>query len=112
MNNMMVSEVARILGSELKGDDTKFTSINTDSRVLRAGELFIALKGQNFNAHQFINQTKESGAVAAIVSEYVATDLPTILVTDTRLALGELAAYVRTQQPIPLCASMASGVMP
>lgn len=108
MNNMKLSEVAHILGAELSGKDEKFTSISTDSRVLHVGELFIAMKGEYFNAHEFINQAKALGAVAAIVSENVATDLPTILVPDTRLALGNLAAYLRNKQPIPLYAITGS----
>jgi UDP-N-acetylmuramoyl-tripeptide--D-alanyl-D-alanine ligase len=104
----MLSEVAHILGAQFSGQDSKFTSINTDSRVLQVGELFIAIKGEHFNGHEFINQAKALGAVAAIVSEKVVTDLPTLLVSDTRLALGNLAAHLRSQKPIPLFAITGS----
>lgn len=88
--------------------DIKFQSVSIDSRQIKPGELFVAIKGEQFDGHHFVAQAKEKGAVAAIVSEPVAVDLPTIQVADTRVALGELAAKHRQQFNIPVIALTGS----
>ena len=81
----------------------------TDTRSLRAGDLFVALKGDAFNAHDFLAQARELGAAAAI-AEYglVPAGLPGFEVANTRLALGELAAGWRAQFDLPLIAVTGS----
>lgn len=69
--------------------------VSTDTRTIQPGCLFVALSGANFNAHEFIGQAAEKGAVAAIVSEDIDVPIPLIKVSDTKLALGDLAAAVK-----------------
>ncbi len=75
-----------------------FTAVCTDTRALQSGCLFIAIKGDNFDAHSFIPEAAAQGAAAAIVHDIpneLPTNLPLIKVADTRRALGDLAARAR-----------------
>ena len=73
--------------------------IATDTRTIKPGDIFLALSGDNFDGHDYINSAASAGAVAAIVQRPVSTTIPQLVVTDTRLALGHLAAYRRRQHP-------------
>ena len=73
--------------------------ILTDSRHAEAGDAFLALKGERFDAHDFIAQVAEKGCQIAIVSQPVDVDICQLVVSDTRLALGALGAYRRQQNP-------------
>lgn len=87
-----LNTAAGVLGSTPSDTNVSFSGVNTDSRKLQAGELFVALKGDNFDGHAYLQQAQDKGAVAAIVSERVATiQMPQLEVEDTRLALGVLA---------------------
>lgn len=81
----------------LIGDNLTYLGVGTDTRSDLAGKLFIALKGERFDAHEFIDSARENGVVALLVSRQVESDLPQIIVADTRIALGRLAAYWRQQ---------------
>ncbi|MEO5606237.1 MAG: Mur ligase domain-containing protein, partial [Polaromonas sp.] len=75
----------------------KALRVQTDTRNLKPGDLFVALKGEHFDAHDFLAQAKGCGAVAAIAQHGLqAAGLPGLEVTDTRLALGQLAAGWRS----------------
>ena len=95
---MMLSQLGQVTGGILTGDDVAFDGVSIDTRTLTSGALFVALKGPNFDGHDFIEAAKEKGASAAMVS----SDITRIRVKDTRLALGELAAHWRRQFNIPL----------
>ncbi len=71
--------------------------ITTDTRTIKAGDIFLALSGDNFDGHDYINVAAAHGAVAAIVSRPISTSIPQLVVSDTRLALGQLAAFRRQQ---------------
>src|SRR4051794_41060408 len=74
------------------------TSVSTDSRMLQPASLFVAIKGEHFDGHQYLRDVAAGGAIAAIVQEAPDVDLPNlhlILVPDTRVALGKLATMVR-----------------
>ena len=73
------------------------TRIATDTRTIKTGNIFLALTGDNFDGHDYLDIAIEKGAVAAIVSRPVAADIAQLVVDDTRLALGQLAAYRRQQ---------------
>lgn len=68
-----------------------------DTRKLTSGCLFIALKGERFDAHDFAQQAIDGGAGALLVSKHLPFDIPQIIVADTRLALGQLGRWVREQ---------------
>ena len=99
---MMLSQVIRALDGKLLGDDVGFESVSTDTRTLQQGDLFVALQGPHFDAHKFIDQAKLNGAVGAMVSRKIKTDLPLLLVADTRMGLGRLAATWRSDYDIPV----------
>ncbi len=76
----------------------QFTGVSTDTRSLANGDLFVALRGERFDGHQFLAAARDAGAVAAVVDsvdESVA--LPQLKVADTLVALGQLAARNRSQ---------------
>lgn len=73
------------------------TRIATDTRTIKTGDIFLALMGDNFDGHDYLDIAIEKGAVAAIVSRPIAADIAQLVVDDTRLALGQLAAYRRQQ---------------
>ena len=77
----------------------KIKRILTDSRHAETGDAFLALKGERFDAHDFIAQVAETGCQVAIVSQPVDVDICQLVVSDTRLALGALGAYRREQNP-------------
>ena len=71
--------------------------ILTDSRYAEAGDAFLALQGERFDAHDFVAQVAANGCQIAIVSHPVDADICQLVVADTRLALGHLGAYRRAQ---------------
>lgn len=71
-------------------------SISTDSRNIEAHCLFIALAGERFDAHDFIADVKEKGAVAVLVNRQIDVNCPQVIVKDTQLAMGAIAAHVRS----------------
>lgn len=91
-----------------EGTDVAVTSVDTDSRRVQPGQLFVALPGDKFDGHDFLPQVAVQGAVAALVSKLVETSLPTVLVKDTRLALGQLSSWWRQQLGLPLIAVTGS----
>jgi UDP-N-acetylmuramoyl-tripeptide--D-alanyl-D-alanine ligase len=105
---MTLHEAAHAIGALAQGVDAGFSAVSTDSRSIAAGDLFVALKGDTFDGHAYVAEVLAhgvNGAVGALVSrEFAAAhpDLPLICVTDTRLALGALAAQWRRRFTIPL----------
>ena len=76
------------------------TRIITDTRKIEAGDIYLAIVGEKFDGHSFVEAAVEKGAVAAIVSQPVADlGVPQLQVEDTRLAFGQIAAYRRQQHP-------------
>ena len=92
---MQLNACAKAVNGQLVGDDVLITSVSIDTRAIVPGQLYIAIKGQNFDGNQFVDQAQQSGAVAAIVERGVETPLPHITVDNTRLALAEIACAWR-----------------
>ncbi len=105
---MHLAQVASATLGQLTGADTKINSVVTDSRADCTGGLFVALKGDNFDAHDFIHQAEVAGAAAVLVERKVQTNLPSVQVEDTLQALGRLAKWWREQFDIPLMAITGS----
>ena len=105
---MMLSEVARAVGVPFNGTDQRIRGVSTDTRTLLRGELFVALVGEHFDGHQFIAAAQRRGAVAAVVSAGIDTDLPLLTVPDTLRALGLLAGDWRQRFPVPVIAVTGS----
>lgn len=106
--NFPLKKLASWLNTAIDSDDVCFNSISIDSRRIKPGALFIAISGDQFDGHEFIQEAQKRGAVAAIVSRPVATSLPTIQVKDTRKALGEIAKKWREQYTLPVIAVTGS----
>ncbi len=96
--------------SHLVGDAaTAVLRVHSDTRSLRAGDLFVALRGERFDAHDFLAQAEASGAVAALAERgLAAAGLPGLEVADTRIALGTLATGWRRGIDLPLIAVTGS----
>jgi UDP-N-acetylmuramoyl-tripeptide--D-alanyl-D-alanine ligase len=105
---MSVAQAARALDAHYSGTDARFTAVCSDSRAVKRGDLFVALKGEHFDAHDFLAQAAASGAVALLVERASDVDLPQIVVDDTTRALGRLGNYWRRQFTIPLVAVTGS----
>lgn len=106
---MHLHDAASALQSSATGPDVEFTVVATDSRNLPAGSLFVALRGERFDGHAFAAKALEMGAAAVMVEASAGLDLsPAIVVPDTRLALGQLAAWHRMNLPARVVAITGS----
>lgn len=92
---LQTKEIALLVQGQLVGADIQIQSVSTDSRNITQGDMFIALKGPNFDGHQFAADVIAKGAVALIVEQQLDIAVPQIIVADTRLALGALGAAVK-----------------
>jgi UDP-N-acetylmuramoyl-tripeptide--D-alanyl-D-alanine ligase len=92
---MMMSQIAQALDATLVGNDVMMTGVSKDTRDIHAGDLYVALKGERFDGHQFVMDASAAGAVGALVSEPQPLDVSQVQVSDTRIALGQLAAHWR-----------------
>jgi UDP-N-acetylmuramoyl-tripeptide--D-alanyl-D-alanine ligase len=101
---------SRSIACELVGDaQAMITRVHTDTRTLASGDLFVALKGERFDAHDFLMQAKELGAVAALAEHGLKeSGMSGLLVQDAKRALGELAAAWRAQFDLPVIAVTGS----
>jgi UDP-N-acetylmuramoyl-tripeptide--D-alanyl-D-alanine ligase len=101
VNTKSLKKIAAVAGGELTAD-AEFTSVSTDTRTIKPGALFVALKGPNFDAHNFVAQAAEKGAVAALVSQRVPASIPQLIVSDVLAALSTYAREWRRQFKIPV----------
>lgn len=99
---LSLSETARIVKGRMVGPDLGFSSVSIDTRSMRQGDLFVAIAGQKFDAHDFLETAANQGAVAAILARETVIDLPKITVGDTRIALGDLAREWRKRCAVPV----------
>jgi UDP-N-acetylmuramoyl-tripeptide--D-alanyl-D-alanine ligase len=107
---LALADVARATGGVLAGPDVEVDGVGTDSRTLAAGALYVALRGERFDGHRFIEAAAARGARAALVSEAgaAAHGLPLVRVADTRASLGALGAWWRNRFAVPLVALTGS----
>ncbi len=97
-----LTDLSAIVGGTLHGADAPFSAVSTDTRTLGQGEVFFALRGARFNAAEFVAQAAELGAAGAVVDQPVATELPRIAVSDTRIALADFAREWRKRRGVSL----------
>jgi UDP-N-acetylmuramoyl-tripeptide--D-alanyl-D-alanine ligase len=110
MSMNLSSLLSQLSGARCVGDLTVPVSrVHTDTRSLQAGDLFVALKGERFDANEFLSQAAANGAVMVLGERDVSTaGVPGVQVPDCRLALGELATAWRAQWQGPLIAVTGS----
>ena len=106
---MDLTETARAVDGAAQGQ-ARYSGVTTDSRAVNAGDLFVALAGERFDGNEYVEEAFRRGAAAALTSRHVApgTPLPQVVVGDTRIALGRLAAHWRARFAIPLVALTGS----
>ena len=115
---MDAATAAQAISARLEGGNAWFDGVATDSRTVRPGELFVALKGERFDGHQFVAQAFERGAAAAIIAADRVAELMTVVgsagarsliaVADPLQALGRLAAFWRRRFSLPVAAVVGS----
>ena len=107
---MTIREAAGVLLARVRGKDVTFTGVSTDTRTLKRGDLYVALRGERFDGHAFVEQAHAAGAAAAMVDSHRErlTEVPLLVVGNTRVALGTLAATWRQRFTVPLVAITGS----
>ncbi|OGT21309.1 MAG: hypothetical protein A2V90_03510 [Gammaproteobacteria bacterium RBG_16_57_12] len=105
---LSLQQAAQAMTGTLYGPDARFAQVSTDTRTLAGGELFIALRGERFDGHEYIAQAAGAGAVAVVVDHRMDNPLPQIVVQDTRLALGRLANAWRKSLKVSVVAVTGS----
>jgi len=96
MITLSLSQIASILEAQLIGDgNVTVENVSTDSRKAVKNGLFFALKGENFDAHDYVMKAAEQGCVAAVVEHPTGGNIAQLIVKDSRLALGQLAKWLR-----------------
>lgn len=105
---MLLTEAAAAIDALLLGDDTHFDTVGTDSRRIQPGQLFVAIKGDNFDGNAFAAEAIEKGAAAVLVSDEATQARPALVVKDGKLALGRLAAYWRAKSKAQIVAVTGS----
>jgi len=99
-----ISEIAKATGGHpLQGDPAvAVNGVTTDSRAVKPGQLFVAIRGERFDGHRFVQAALDAGAAAALVERWpegLATDRPVVLVADTVAAYAAVAGWWRRQVP-------------
>ncbi|MCU7798611.1 MAG: UDP-N-acetylmuramoyl-tripeptide--D-alanyl-D-alanine ligase [gamma proteobacterium symbiont of Lucinoma myriamae] len=100
--------MASALDADLVGEDCTFSQVSINTRTVSEGDLFIAIKGESFDAHDYLEQAEEKGACALVVEKATELALPQLQVKDTRIALGQIASLRRDAFSLPVAAITGS----
>lgn len=103
-----LAQIASSLCVDLVGEDRIFSKISINTRTLEKGDLFVAIQGDNFDAHEYIEQAEEKGACALVVERCCSSTLPQIIVENTRVALGDIASLWSSAFSLPIVAITGS----
>lgn len=103
-----LAQLSDVLSARLIGADREISAVSTDTRNMPLQALFIALVGERFDAHDFAAQAVEAGASALLVERELAIDVPQLIVTDSKQALGQLGHWVHQQCQTPTIAITGS----
>ncbi len=101
-------DIAADCGGRLEGDDREFSAVVTDTRRIAAGELFVALRGPNFDGNEYLAEAARRGAAGAIAERAGPPGFPVILVDDALAALQRAAQAWRARFALPLVAVAGS----
>ena len=105
---MTMSELEAVVNGKRIGANSGIMSIGSDSRQVVGGELFVALRGEQYDGHQFVTEALRKGAIGALVDNQIDTDIPQVVVNDTELSLGKLASNWRLRFDCPVVAVTGS----
>ncbi len=108
MLRLMLSDCQDCLDAELIGDDVQPTGFSIDTRTLQPGDLYIAIKGDRFDGHDYCRAAEEKGAAGLLVHDAVESGLPQLKVDDTRVALGLLGKMWAERFQVPTVAVTGS----
>ena len=97
MIRMRLSELAQAIGARLHGSDREFSGVAADSRKCEPGQLFVALRGERVDGHEFVADVAARGAAGAVVERVLDTTLPQLVVANAELALGAIARVWRAR---------------
>jgi len=100
--NRDLAELARATAGMLSGANAAFGRVSSDTRQLEPHALFVALRGERFDAHDFVPEAAKRGAAGALVERLVTTALPQVVVPDVLAALSTFARDWRRQFAIPV----------
>ena len=103
-----LKEIATHLQARLVGEDRAFQGVTTDSRKVQEGCLYVALRGERFDGHDFVSAAVGAGAAGCVVERQVETGFSQLIVPDCRRALGDLARAWRRRFSLPLVAVTGS----
>lgn len=110
-----LQQLALEIGAHLHADsaeqaNTTYERVSTDTRAIQAGDLFVALRGENFDAHNFLSQAAAKHACGLVVEQVnLSVALPQLVVADTTKALGQIGVVNRSRYQGPLLAITGSG---
>ncbi|WP_076415130.1 UDP-N-acetylmuramoyl-tripeptide--D-alanyl-D-alanine ligase [Shewanella sp. UCD-KL12] len=92
---LSLAVLSQRLNARLVGADKEICHVSSDSRAISAQTLFVALKGERFDGHNFAETALNNGATALLVDHQLPLSIPQLIVTDTQKAMGEIGAYLR-----------------
>ncbi|MCX7848476.1 MAG: Mur ligase family protein, partial [bacterium] len=95
-------EILRATAARANGRVTRVSGVSTDSRRLQAGELFVALRGERHDGHDYVREAEQRGATAVLVERVLDVMVPQYVVEDTLVAYQELARYHRQRFVLPV----------
>ena len=101
MKKLTLNEIAEVIGGTFN-KDAEFCEVCIDSRLCKPGCIYVAIKGENFDGHDFTASAFANGASAAIIHHKVDADGPMLMVEDTHKALMQLAHWYRNTYDIPV----------
>lgn len=110
-SQVTIHDLARWTGGELFFCDNprkKITSISTDSRTLNSGEVFLAIRGENFDGHRFLSTAVDKGAMLLISEEKIPPSIPQLIVHNTMIAMTDIAKNLREKFEGPVVAITGS----
>src|SRR3989338_7960901 len=103
-----LSQLAKIIDGKLMGDDGVYQHISIDSRAIENNNAFFAIHGEQFDGHDFVGMAAEKNAAVVIVNKKMNVPIAQIIVSDTRKALADIAAFYRETVSIPVIAITGS----
>ncbi len=101
MGIITCAQIANYLDVDFNGPNAEFNSVSIDTRTLQPGALFVAIKGKNFDGHDYLEEAIKLGAAGVMVSKPLTASVSVIQVPDTLWAYGQIAAMYRSKFKIP-----------
>lgn len=106
--HLELEECVLPLRASLSGESVSINGVSIDTRTLNPGDLYVAIVGERFNGHEFVQAAKDAGAAAIMVHEEVQSDIAQLKVADTQAALGQLGKFWAKRFGIPTIAITGS----